>query len=68
MKKIAIAFIALSFLFASCGKKTEESTHTHDDGSTHADHATDTVQEEFNAADTTEHTHDGQSHEHQDPQ
>ena len=64
MKKVAIAFAASLFLFASCGQKTEEGTHTHEDGSTHADHATDTTQEEFNAADTTHHTHDGTEHGH----
>ena len=53
MKKVAIAFVASLFLFASCGQKSEEGTHTHDDGSVHTDHETDTTQEEFNAADTT---------------
>lgn len=52
--------------------KTEEGTHTHDDGSTHSNH--DTVkpaQQEFNAADTTAapadttHSHDdGKPHTH----
>lgn len=64
MKKILIAFAASLFLFASCGQKSGEGTHTHDDGSVHADHETDTTQEEFNAADTTEHHHDHSTHEH----
>lgn len=64
MKNTAIAFVASLFLFASCGQKTEEGTHTHDDGSTHADHATDTTQEEFNAADSSEHIHDSTTHTH----
>lgn len=64
MKNTAIAFVASLFLFASCGQKTEQGTHTHEDGSTHADHATDTTQEEFNAADTSEHVHDSTTHTH----
>ena len=64
MKKTAIALVASLFLFASCGQKAEESTHTHDDGTTHADHAADTTQEEFNAADTAQHSHDSTEHGH----
>ena len=64
MKKVAIAFAASLFLFASCGQKSEEGTHTHDDGSVHADHESDTTQEEFNPADTTEHVHDSTTHTH----
>lgn len=64
MKKILIAFAASLFLFASCGQKPGEGTHTHDDGRVHADHETDTTQEEFNAGDTTEHHHDRTTHEH----
>lgn len=67
MKRLAIALIASLFLFVSCGQKGEEGTHTHDDGSTHADHATDTTQEEFNAADTSEHAHDSTGHKHPHP-
>lgn len=67
MKKVAIALVASLFLAASCGKKSDEGTHTHDDGSTHADHAADTTQEEFNAADTTEHAHDSTTHDHPHP-
>jgi hypothetical protein len=65
MKKLFIAAIAALFLVASCGKKTE-GTHTHEDGATHADHAADTTkQEEFNAADSTEHHHqDSAAHKH----
>lgn len=64
MKRIAIAFAASLFLLASCGQKTEEGTHAHEDGTTHADHAVDSTQEEFNAADTTQHSHDSADHEH----
>ena len=64
MKKVAIAFVASLFLFASCGQKSEDGTHTHDDGSVHVDHETDTTQQEFNAADTTEHVHDSTTHTH----
>lgn len=69
MRKLAIAFIASSFLFASCGKKAEqEGTHTHQDGSTHETHA-DTTKQELNAVDaadpvaqdSVEHAH---SHDH----
>jgi hypothetical protein len=67
MKKvITLAFViaASSFLFTSCGKKSE-GTHTHEDGSTHDDHAADTVkQEEFNAADSTDHVHSDTTHQH----
>jgi hypothetical protein len=64
MKKIFIVAALAATLLYSCGKK-EEGTHTHDDGSTHADHAADTTkQEEFNAADTAEHKHDTTTHQH----
>ena len=65
MKKTAIALAALLFLLASCGQKSEEGTHTHDDGTTHEDHATDTTQQEFNAADTIQHSHDDADHDHE---
>lgn len=65
MKRIFILFFALSLFVFSCGKKAEEGTHVHDDGSVHADHETDTTkQEEFTVAgdstatDTTHHDHD----------
>jgi hypothetical protein len=64
MKKVAIAFAASLFLFASCGQKSQDGTHTHDDGSVHADHETDTTQEEFNAADTIGHVQDSTTDTH----
>jgi hypothetical protein len=64
MKIVVIAFVALLCLFASCGQKSERGTHTHDDGSVHADHEADTAQEEFNAADTIGHVHDSSTREH----
>lgn len=64
MKKVAIALVASIFLFTSCGQKSEDGTHTHDDGAEHADHETDTTQEEFNSADTTGHVHDSTTHTH----
>jgi hypothetical protein len=69
MKKLCMAFIASLFLFVSCGKKTEntESTHTHEDGSVHSDHGTDSTQQEFNAADTAHHEHDSTTHDHSHP-
>jgi hypothetical protein len=63
MKKLCIAFIASLFLFASCGKKSE-GTHTHDDGTEHADHAAPTEQEEFSAADSVQHNNDSTEHHH----
>ena len=63
MKKLFIAAIAASFLFASCGKKSE-GTHTHEDGTEHADHDDTTEQEEFNAADSSNHEHDSTEHHH----
>jgi hypothetical protein len=68
MKNLAIAVMASLFLFASCGKKSE-GTHTHDDGSTHADHVEDSAkQEEFNVTDSTEHQHeDSAEHSHPHP-
>ena len=65
---------AAILLFNSCANNQQESrTHTHEDGSTHADH--DTLkpnQQEFNVEDTTGtdtsgkvHTHkDGETHAH----
>ena len=75
MKKVIItALIGLaSMAVISCGNNTDSKTHTHEDGSTHADHdTTKPVQEEFVVGDTTnkdttgkEHTHkDGEKHSH----
>jgi ABC-type nickel/cobalt efflux system permease component RcnA len=73
MKKslfIVLLGIATVTIF-SCGNNTEPKTHTHDDGSTHAEHdTTKPKQEEFiigdtTHKDTTEHTHkDGKKHSH----
>lgn len=64
MKKLFIAAVAALFLFGSCGKKSE-GTHTHEDGTEHADHDTTSRQEEFNASDSTEnHHHDSTTHKH----
>lgn len=73
MKKVLLlASISAFVLTTSCNNGTEKKdTHTHDDGSTHADHdTTKPVQQEFNVADTTKkdtstHTHaDGEKHSH----
>jgi hypothetical protein len=66
MRTLALALAASLFIFSACGNKQTEGTHTHDDGSTHADHTADTThQEEFNAADSAEHHHhDSTDHEH----
>jgi hypothetical protein len=67
MKKLFIAFIASLFILGSCGKNSEEGTHTHDDGSIHVHHDDSTAQEEFNAADTSAHAHDTTRHDHPHP-
>jgi hypothetical protein len=80
MKKLLISgFIAILLSLTSCGNnEAEQNTHTHEDGSTHADHdTTKPAQEEFNIADTTtkdttnkdtikkKHTHKyGKAHSH----
>ncbi len=76
MKKVLFigSFCAAVFFAASCdNSQTEQKTHTHEDGSTHADHdTTKPVQQEFVVGDTTktdtshqEHTHaDGEKHSH----
>lgn len=75
MKKTILATIisVATFAMTSCGNNSESKTHTHDDGSTHADHdTTKPRQEEFVVSDTThsdttskEHTHEGgEKHSH----
>jgi major membrane immunogen (membrane-anchored lipoprotein) len=66
MKKLSIALFAVSILFSSCSKG-DKGTHTHEDGSTHADHTDTTQQESFDASDTTHHEHDSASHDHPHP-
>ena len=72
-KAIITALIGIATLtIVSCGNNAETKTHTHDDGSTHADHDTaKPAQEEFVVGDTTnkdatkEHSHkDGEKHSH----
>jgi uncharacterized lipoprotein YehR (DUF1307 family) len=73
-KTIFAALISLAtFSLTSCGNNSESKTHTHEDGSTHADHDTPKLQqEEFVVSDTThsdttshEHTHEGgEKHSH----
>lgn len=75
MKKIflIIALFTASFSIAACNNQEKKDSHTHDDGSTHDDHASDTAsvnQEEFKVdsaqADTAgAHSHDnGEKHSH----
>ena len=75
MKKAIISTLIgiASATIISCNNNTENKTHTHEDGSTHADHdTTKPAQEEFMIGDTTstdttikEHTHkDGEKHSH----
>ena len=75
MKNTILATLICIALFSivSCGNSPESKTHTHEDGSTHADHDTKKPeQEEFVVSDTIntdtiskEHTHeDGVKHSH----
>lgn len=71
-KSLLLASISAFVLTTSCNNGTEKKdTHTHYDGSTHADHdTTRPAQQEFNVSDTTlrdtgTHTHaDGEKHSH----
>jgi hypothetical protein len=50
-----------------CGNNAETKTHTHDDGSTHADHdTTKPKQQEFVVGDTTKKDTAGKQHTHKD--
>lgn len=66
MKNLTLALFASLLILSACGTKKSDTkgTHTHEDGSTHADHEQDTTQQEFNAADTTSHEHDSTTHQH----
>ncbi len=75
MKKtfLIIALFSTSFGIAACSNQEKKDSHTHDDGSTHDDHASDTAsvkQEEFKVdsakADTAAvHSHEnGEKHTH----
>lgn len=79
MKKVFLLASALCtlVLFSACNDGAEAGTHTHEDGSTHSDHAVDTArpqQQEFIVGDSTMgdtsvkeevHTHkDGETHSH----
>jgi hypothetical protein len=74
-KMLMLSSICAALLFVySCGNtEAVEKNHTHEDGSTHADHdTTKPVQQEFIVGDSThkdsatkEHTHkDGEKHAH----
>ena len=75
MKKILliIALFTASLSITACNNQEKKDSHSHDDGSTHDDHASDTAsvkQEEFKVdsakADTASaHSHDnGEKHSH----
>jgi hypothetical protein len=76
MKKMLLigSMSAALFVLNACGNnQPAENTHTHEDGSTHADHdTTKPNQQEFKVGDTTHadtsgkpHTHaDGEQHTH----
>ena len=73
MKKfIGIAICSFALAFSACSEQSETpKTHTHDDGSTHADHEADTIkpqQEEFKATDSLNAPTDssGKQHVHDD--
>ncbi|MBA2501046.1 MAG: hypothetical protein H0V30_15120 [Chitinophagaceae bacterium] len=68
---LSLAVVLMISVGCNNNSKTEEGTHTHDDGSTHMDHdTTKPVQQEFKVADTTKtdtstHTHEnGEKHSH----
>jgi hypothetical protein len=76
MKKTLVigSLCTILLCFGSCSdNQSEQGTHTHNDGSTHADHdTTKPKQEEFKVTDSSqkdstpkEHTHaDGEKHTH----
>jgi hypothetical protein len=72
MKKIFLAFAIIGMtMFACTGKSAQsnEGTHTHEDGTTHEGHHSDSVaapeQETFEVDTTHQHTHKhGDGHEH----
>ena len=70
---LIIALFTASLSLAACSNQEKKDSHSHDDGSTHDDHASDTAsvkQEEFKVdsahADTSAaHSHDnGEKHSH----
>ena len=70
---LIIALFTASFSITACSNQEKKDSHSHDDGSTHDDHASDTSsvkQEEFKVdsakADTAgAHSHDnGEKHSH----
>ena len=75
-KTVLIAGLISCLLFTACANNNDSGTHTHEDGSTHGDHAHDTTmpaQQEFTVGDTTrpdsmttkEHSHNnGEKHSH----
>lgn len=61
-----IAILSVLYLTACSGPSQNEHEHTHEDGSTHADHE-DHEQEEFSVTDSTSHEqmHEaGEEHDH----
>lgn len=73
MKKNILFVCAMAFALCSCGGNSQkQNVHTHDDGSTHEDHAsaaTPSEQESFKVeADTAQvgdaHNHDEHTHDH----
>jgi hypothetical protein len=77
MKRLfSIGSLVMALLLAIACENTESNgTHTHDDGTTHADHDTSVpAQQEFTVGDSTKtadssshkrpHSHGGQSHTH----
>lgn len=58
-KQIIPMLLAGAFAFGCTDNSAESSQHTHEDGTTHEDHAEPVQQEEFNVQQDTVHTHDG---------
>jgi hypothetical protein len=70
MKKMLVIGSLCTMLLSvgSCSNnQSQEGTHTHDDGSTHADHdTTKPNQQEFNVADSADKDSPGKPHTHKD--
>lgn len=58
-KRIIPILLAGAFAFGCTDNASESDQHTHDDGTTHGDHAEPVEQEEFTVPQDTVHTHDG---------
>jgi len=59
MKKLFFTALVLTFLLGSCGNRSNKNTdtHSHEDGTEHTDHQSDTIpkQESFEVHDESDH-------------